>query len=122
MPEVLLKYHGQGEGFGPDKKQVSVKLNETLVFKLHPGTRGAIEGAKLRITIHNSQFFNKTVVSHDASQTGEEGLEVTVTSLPASGKSISFYKCELLDRNLKMLASVDGAMGGEIVPDTGGGA
>lgn len=121
MPEVLLKYHGQGEGFGPDKKKVGVKLNDVLVFKLHPGTRGAIPGAKLRITIHNPQFFNKSVVSHEANQTGAEGLEVTVSSLPATGDRVSFYKCELLDSDLNMLASVDGAMGGEIVPDTGGG-
>ncbi len=120
MPEVLLKYHGQGEGFGPENKKVRVKANDVLVFKLHPGTRNQIDGAKLRITIHNPQFFNKSVVSHEASHTGAEGLEVTVSSLPASGDRVSFYKCELLDRNLNMLASVDGAMGGEIVPDSGG--
>ena len=121
MPEVLLKYHGQGEGFGPEKKKVAVKLNDVLVFKLHPGTRGEIKGAKLRITIHDSKFFNKPVVEHDADHTGAEGLEVTVTSLPASGDRISFYKCELLDSNRKVLATVDGETGGEIVPDTGGG-
>lgn len=120
MPEVILKYHGQGEGFGPDKKQVLAKLNDSLVFRLHAGTRGSIDGAKLRISFHKPEFFSAPKVEHTIDDKGDESLTVTVTALPATGNSLSFYKCQLLDRNLKVLAEVDGAAGGEIVPDRGG--
>ena len=102
-------------------KKTAVKLNDTVVFKLHAATRRQIKGAKLRITVHNSQFFNNGVVSHGLNPTGEEGLEVKVTSLPSARGRVLFYKCELLDKDLNMLAALDGASGGEIVPDSGGG-
>ena len=121
MPEVVFTYHGQGEGFGPDKKRVAVRLNDTLVFKLHPGTRGAIEGAKLRISFQNPEFFSAGKVAHKDTDKGSESLTVQVVSLPATGATMSFYKCELMDKDVQVpLATLDGASGGEIVPDRGG--
>ncbi len=124
---MKLRYNKQDPAapFGPEPKTVAVKAGDTLEFSLHADARKKFPGSKLRISMQRPKFFSAGVVKHGDEEDGSEKLNVVVKAeaLGVTTSRISFYSCELLEANGTPIPgmSVDGASGGEIVPDTGGG-
>jgi hypothetical protein len=114
--------------FGPDPRQIPVKPEDTIHFRIGPGTRASHPGCKLRITLHNSEHFSKGMLQHAPGQDGTEDLVLrALPDLPAplpgvTNQVITGYKCELLHANGQPILGLvsDGSTGGDIVPDRAG--
>jgi hypothetical protein len=119
-PKVVIRYTGSQSGFGPlpEDKSKKVKAGETISFALDQETAAKFPNTRLQITIsiESDEFFSSKKVTHVKGKNNEE-LRVKVKKLPI--KTVT-YLCELLGENDIRLAVVDGATGGEIVPDSGG--
>lgn len=116
--------------FGPNHARLAVAPGDTIRFTIGKATRAHFAGCKLKISIHHPKHFSAAVLEHSDGQTGDEALEVRVVArTPAElasvaagpNRVITGYKCELLDgKTKKPRFSVDGASGGDIVPDSDG--
>jgi hypothetical protein len=103
--------HYEGGKFLPDPNPIKVFGQDTIIFQV--GLGGAPD-RKLKITIKDHEHFP----AEGLERTGTQPLRVQVGG---GFKNKTNYKCELFDGQGNLLASGDGASGGEIEPDTGGG-
>ena len=134
MPQdriVFLNYDSANTAasFRPSPRQVPVRPDDTIRFRIGASTRAEHPNCKLRITLHHDEHFLQGVVQHSPNQTGAEDLAVTVrpgtaaelaAAAALTNHIITGYKCELLQGNGEPIQGLvsDGSDGGEIVPDS----
>jgi hypothetical protein len=122
QPRPVVLHYQAAAAFGPVPKKVKVAANDTVHFQIGPGTRAQHPGCRLRITLHDAQFFDPGVLEHAAGQPNDQELVLTVQpGIPTTpNQVITGYKCELLDASGEPIPGLvsDGSTGGDIIPDT----